>query len=468
MDWLFRLNESLNSLVWGPLMMILLIGSGVLLTVVTKGVQFRRFGFAVRQVLQGGRSLRGEGTISPFEALATSLSATVGVGNIAGVSIAIATGGPGAVFWMVVSGVVGMATKFAEIAIAIEYRQKQGGTPMRGGAKWVRNKFVRVDLSEGGVMRGGAMYVLAERFGMKWLGSLFATFCAFAAFGIGNMTQANTVVTGLADSYGIPPWLSGAVLATLTALVVVGGIRRIAAVVSILVPAMCGLYMACALAVLFTNLDAMGSVLGQILGSAFTGHAAMGGFAGATVRGMMQTGVARGLFSNEAGMGSSPIVHAAAVTDHPVRQASYGIFGVFVDTIVVCNLTAFSVLATGVWTSGSTGAVLIGEAFSKGLPGEWGGQVVTLVICLFGFSTIIGWAFYGETGFIYLFGAGTTMPYRAAWVGAVLVGSFGGLEAVWRISDTMNALMAVLNLVAVIGSIGVLRRLMRDFFNDRG
>ena len=468
MDWLLRLNESLNSFVWGPFMLILLIGSGLSLTVATKGVQFRRFAFAVRQVLRGSRNLRGEGTVSPFEALATSLSATVGVGNIAGVSIAIATGGPGAVFWMVVTGVVGMATKFAEIAVAIEYRQKQGGTPMRGGAKWVRNKFVRVDLSEGGVMRGGAMYVLAERFGMKWLGSLFAAFCAFAAFGIGNMTQANTVVTGLANSYGIPPWLSGSVLATLTALVVVGGIRRIAAVVSVLVPTMCGLYMACALVVLVTNLDALGSVIGLMLSSAFTGHAAVGGFAGATVRGMMQTGVARGLFSNEAGMGSAPIVHAAAVTDHPVRQASYGIFGVFVDTIVVCNLTAFTVLATGVWTSGSTGAVLVSEAFSRGLPGAWGGQIVTLAICLFGFSTIIGWAFYGETGFIYLFGAGTTMPYRIAWVAAVLVGSFGGLEAVWRISDTMNALMAVPNLAAVLGSIGLLRRQMREFFKDRG
>lgn len=466
MDWLFRLNESLNSFVWGPLMLILLMGSGACLTVATKGVQFRRFAFAVRQVLRVGRNLRGEGTVSPFEALATSLSATVGVGNIAGVSIAIATGGPGAVFWMVVSGVVGMATKFAEIAIAIEYRQKQGGTPMRGGAKWVRNSFVRVDLSEGGVMRGGAMYVLAERFGMRWMGSLFAAFCALAAFGIGNMTQANTVVTVLADSYGIPPWLSGGVLATLTALVVVGGIRRIAAVVSVMVPAMCGLYMACSLFVLVTNLDALGSVIGQILSSAFTGHAAMGGFAGATVRGMMQIGVARGLFSNEAGMGSAPIVHAAAVTDHPVRQASYGIFGVFVDTIVVCNLTAFSILATGVWTSGSTGTVLISEAFSRGLPGESGGQFVTLAICLFGFSTIIGWAFYGETGFIYLFGAGTTMPYRIAWVAAVLVGSYGGLEAVWRISDTMNALMAVPNLVAVLGSIGLIQRQIKEFFKD--
>ena len=467
MDWLFRLNESLNALVWGPFMMILLIGSGVFLTVATKGVQFHRFSFAVRQVLRAGRSLRGKGTIRPFEALATSLSATVGVGNIAGVSIAIATGGPGAVFWMLVSGVVGMATKFAEIAVATEYRQQQGGTPMRGGAKWVHNKFVRVDLSEGGVMRGGAMYVLTERFGMKWLGSLFATCCAFAAFGIGNMTQANTVAAALSASYGISPWLSGALLTTLTALVVVGGIRRIASVVSILVPTMCGLYVACALIVLVTNFDTIGSVIAEMLTSAFSGHAAIGGFAGSTVRGMMQTGVARGLFSNEAGMGSSPIVHAAAVTDHPVRQASYGIIGVFVDTIVVCNLTAFTVLATGAWTSGSTGAVLTSEAFSRGLPGEWGGQIVTLAICLFGFSTIIGWAFYGETGFMYLFGAGSTMPYRSAWVAAVLVGSFGRLEALWGISDTMNAMMAVPNLVAVLGSIGLLQRQLREFFNGR-
>ena len=445
MNWILEVNSSVNAIVWGPAMMLLLVGSGVILTVATGGVQFRRFAFAVRQVLGGGARPRGKGTVSPFQALATSLSATVGVGNIAGVSIAIAAGGPGAAFWMVATGVVGMATKFAEIAVALEYREERDG-----------------------VMRGGAMYVLARGFRLRWLGALFASFCGLAAFGIGNMTQANTVATGLRASFGIPEWVSGMVLAGVTALVVLGGIRRIAEVASVLVPAMCAVYLACAAYVLLGHLADLPAIVELVAGSAFTGHAALGGFAGATMRAAMRTGIARGLFSNEAGLGSAPIVHAAAVTDHPVRQASYGIFGVFVDTIMVCSVTSLTVLATGAWTSGRTGAELTGLAFAQGLPGAWGGHVVTVAVALFGFSTIIGWAFYGETGVTYLFGPGALRPYRLAWVAAVFAGAVGGLEAVWSVSDTMNALMAVPNLVAVLGSLPLLRRRMREFFAGRG
>ncbi len=441
MDWLLELNSTVNSIVWGPAMMLLLVGTGVFLTLATGGVQFRRFLFAATQVLRGSGRSGGEGTVSPFQALATSLSATVGVGNIAGVSIAIAAGGPGAAFWMVATGVVGMATKFSEIEVALECRQERGG-----------------------VMRGGAMYVLSQRFGMKWLGVLFAAFCALAAFGIGNMTQANTVATGMRSSYGIPEWASGLVLAGVTALVVLGGIRRIAEVAAVLVPAMCVIYLSCALVVLAMHIGQLPSAVELILRSALTGHAALGGFAGASVRGAMRTGIARGLFSNEAGLGSAPIVHAAAVTDHPVRQACYGIFGVFVDTLVVCTITSLTVLSTGVWSSGRTGAELTSMAFSQGLPGEWGGHVVTVALALFGFSTIIGWAFYGETGITYLFGKDVATPYRLAWVAAVYVGAVGGLEAIWAVSDTMNALMAIPNLVAVLGSVGLLRARMREFF----
>ena len=230
---------------------------------------------------------------------------------------------------------------------------------------------------------------------------------------------------------------------------------------------MCGLYILCALFVLVTHWNELPAVIDLVLRSAFTGQAALGGFAGSTLRSAMQTGIARGLFSNEAGLGSAPIVHAAAVTDHPVRQATYGIFGVFVDTIVVCVLTAGAVLSTGVWKSGSTGAELTSQAFTQGLPGDWGGHMVTIAVALFGFSTIIGWAYYGETGFAYLFGVGTARGYRLAWVAAVYVGAIGGLEAVWAISDTMNALMAVPNLVAVLGSTALLRRRMREFFANR-
>ena len=445
MDWLLDLNSSVNSIVWGTPMIVLLIGSGIFLTIATKGVQFRRFLFAARQVVGGGGTAGGQGTIAPFKALATSLSAAVGVGNIAGVSIAIATGGPGAVFWMFVTGIVGMATNFAEITVALEYREKD----------------------ESGAPRGGAMYVLSKGFRLPWLGVLFAIFCALASFGIGNMTQANTVATVLAP-YGIPHWATGLGLAAVTALVVLGGIRRIADVAAVLVPGMCAIYVAAAVFVLVTHLSALPAAIEMVLHSAFTGHAALGGFVGASVRGAMQTGIARGLFSSEAGLGSSPMVHVAAVTDHPVRQGTYGIFGVFVDTVVVCMLTAGTVISTGLWSSGLTGAELTSQAFTQGLPGEWGGQIVTIAVVLFGFSTIIGWSYYGETGFTYLFGARTNRAYRVAWVAAVFVGAIGGLEAVWSISDTLNALMAVPNLVAVLGSVGLLRRRMSEFFARSG
>ncbi len=445
MNWFLELNSSVNAIVWGLPMVVVLIGSGIFLTLATNGVQFRRFLFAARQVVGKGGHTLGEGSVKPFQALATSLSATVGVGNIAGVSIAIASGGPGAVLWMFLAGVVGMATKFSEIAVALEYRQKD----------------------DTGVMRGGAMYVLSKGFRMPWLGALFAGFCALAAFGIGNMTQANTIAAAMGATYGIPAWVSGLVLAALTGLVVLGGVRRIAEVASVLVPSMCGLYVLACLFVLSANWTALPGVFELIVSSAFTGQAALGGFAGATVRGAMQAGIARALFSNEAGLGSAPIVHAAAVTDHGVRQATYGIFGVFIDTLLVCTLTAATVLSTGVWTSGLTGVEMTSQAFAQGLPGEWGGQMITLALAPFGFSTIIGWAYYGETGFTYLFGARTILPYRLAWVAAVFAGAIGGLEAVWGISDTMNALMAVPNLIAVLGSVGLLRRRMREFFSSQ-
>ena len=272
----------------------------------------------------------------------------------------------------------------------------------------------------------------------------------------------------LRATYGVPDWVTGLVLAALTGLVVLGGIRRIAEVASVLVPVMCGLYIAAALIVLVSNWSALPGVFQLVFSSAFTGQAALGGFAGATVRSAMQSGIARGLFSNEAGLGSAPIVHAAAVTDHPVRQATYGIFGVFVDTLLVCTLTAGTVLSTGAWSSGLTGAELTSHAFTLGLPGDWGGQLIALALAPFAFSTIIGWAYYGETGFTYLFGARTNLPYRLAWVAAVFVGAIGGLEVIWGISDTLNALMAVPNLIAVLGSVGFLRQKMHEFFAEHG
>ena len=443
MESLSSINSMVNSIVWGTPMIMLLLGTGIVLTLVTKGIQFIRFPFAIRQVLGKTESTgASEGTVSSFQALATSLSATVGVGNIAGVSTAIVLGGPGAVLWVFLSGLLGMATKFCEIAVALEYRERD----------------------EHGIMRGGAMYILSKAFNMHWFGIVFAILCSMAAFGIGNMIQANSVADVMSSTFNINPHITGVIMAAITAIVVLGGIRRIAEVATFLVPGMCVLYTISALYILGTNIEQLPAVFSLIISSAFEGQAAVGGFAGATVRSAMQSGIARGLMTNEAGLGSAPIVHAAAVTDHPIRQASYGIIGVFVDTLVVCMLSAFAVLSSGAWTSGSTGAALTAEAFSRSLPGEWGGIMVSIAIMLFAFSTIMGWSYYAETAMTYLFGVRVLLWYRIAWVLVVYLGSVGSLELVWSVSDTMNGLMAVPNLVAVLGSITLLRSQLREFF----
>jgi alanine or glycine:cation symporter, AGCS family len=447
LDLFTAVHDRINALVWGPPMMILLVGSGVLLTFWTRGIQFRKLVFSIREVL--GKLLEkgpGVGTVTPFQALATALASTVGVGNIAGVSTAIVLGGPGAVFWLIVSGIFGMATKFAEIAVALHYREPDAR----------------------GVVRGGAMYVLAKGLGLRWLGSAFALLTALAAFGIGNMVQANSVADALQASFGVPVWITGLVLAGATALVVLGGIGRIAEVTQFLVPLMCAIYLLGAVVVVIRFAGELPAAAALVLESAFTGHAAAGGFAGASVTAAIRYGIARGLFSNEAGLGSAPMVHASAVTDHPVRQACYGIFEVFVDTLVVCVLTAAVVLATGAWQTGATGAALAAKAFELGLPGEWGHMVVSFGVVTFAYSTILGWAHYGETGVTFLWGARAGYVYRFLWVGVVYVGATSHLTLVWSVADSLNGLMAVPNLIGVLGSLALLKRLQRQFFEGGG
>jgi AGCS family alanine or glycine:cation symporter len=446
METIVDFHSRLNAIVWGLPLIIALVGTGIFLTVWTGAIQVRRFGFAMKEVL-GKLRFRGTGTgtVSPFQAVATALASTVGVGNIAGVATAIHLGGPGAMFWLLVSGLFGMCTKFCEIAVAIHYREKD--------AK--------------GVMRGGAMYVLEKGLGLPWLGTIFALLTSVAAFGIGNMVQSNSVTDALRASFGIHPRVSGLILMALVALVVLGGLRRIVHVTEYLVPFMCLAYVGGALVILIRFASEIPGAVALVLDSAFTGHAAVGGFAGATVMQAIRLGVARGLFSNEAGLGSAPIVHSAAVTDHPVRQALYGIFEVFVDTGVVCLMTGMVLLTTGAWELGLTGAALSAKGFEIGLPGVWGHMVVTVGILTFAFSTLIGWSFYGETSAVYLLGERVILPYRLLWVLAVWLGATGSLRLVWDISDTLNGLMAVPNLVAVLGSAGLIRTLVRDFFGER-
>lgn len=443
MQQLLDFHSRLNGLVWGAPLIIALMGTGLFLTLWTGGVQFRRFGFAMREVLGKlwGKG-KGSGTVTPFQAVATALASTVGVGNIAGVATAIHLGGPGSLFWLLVSGLFGMCTKFCEIVVSLHYREQD----------------------EMGVMRGGAMYVLKKGLGLPWLGTIFALLTSIAAFGIGNMVQANSVTDALEASFGIQPRLSGILLMVLVALVVLGGLKRIADVTQFLVPFMCVAYVGGALFVLARFAGAIPHAVGLVIDSAFTGHAAVGGFAGATVAQALRLGVARGLFSNEAGLGSAPIVHSAAVTDHPTRQALYGIFEVFVDTFVVCVMTGLVILSTGAWELGLTGAELSAKGFEIGLPGVWGDAVVTLGVLTFAFSTLIGWSFYGETGAVYLLGDRAVLPYRLLWVVAVWFGATGSLRLIWDVADTLNGLMAVPNLVAVLGSAVVIRKLTREFF----
>jgi AGCS family alanine or glycine:cation symporter len=443
MERLHAFERALNGYVWGGPMIVLLIGTGVLLTLLTGVVQFRRLGFALREVLgkvfSGGE---GSGSVTPFQAVATALASTVGVGNIAGVATAIFMGGPGALFWLWVSGLLGMCTKYAEIVVAMHYREPD----------------------ESGTMRGGAMYTLRKGLGLPWLGAIFALLTSIAAFGIGNMVQANSVAESLKATFGIAPMITGLVMVVLTAVVILGGIKRIGEFTSVLVPFMAVLYLGGGFVVLLTHLDKIPDALRLVFDGAFTGTAATGGFAGSTVMLALRFGIARGLFSNEAGLGSAPMVHAAAQTDHPVRQGMYGIFEVFVDTILICTMTGLVILVTDSWTSGANGAALSARAFETGLPGAWGDIVVTGGILLFSFSTLIGWSYYGETGIVYLLGARAAVPYRLLWLVFIYLGATGSLHVVWDIADTLNGLMALPNLISVLASIPLLLRLQREFF----
>jgi alanine or glycine:cation symporter, AGCS family len=414
------------SLMWGPWLLILLLGTGCWLTFRLKGVQVRLLFYSLRLTFSKERG--GEGDISHFGALMTALAATVGTGNIAGVSVAVALGGPGAIFWMWVTGLVGMATKYCEGFLAVKYRE--------------------VNLK--GEISGGPMYYLEKGLGQKWLAICFAFFGAMAAFGIGNMVQANTTAHALSEFLGISKFFVGGVLMLFTAMVIIGGIKRIAETASYLVPIMVVIYFLGALIVILNNLEQLGSGIAMILKDAFTGAAATGGFVGASLANTIRYGVARGLFSNESGMGSAPIAAAAAKTNHPSKQALVSMAGTFIDTLVVCSLTALTLSSTGVWVSGETGVALTLQAFSSGLPGLWGNLIVTISTVTFAFSTILAWEYYGEKCFEYLFGEKHIFLYRYAWIVFVFVGAQIKLEMVWNFADAMNALMAVPNLIGLI------------------
>jgi len=442
--------ESINSILstasswaWGPVMLILLLGTGVYLTVRLKFLPLRNLFYAF-SLLWKGRKSNQEGDISPFGALMTAMAATVGTGNIAGVAAALFIGGPGAIFWMWITAIVGMATKYSEAVLAVKYRE--------------------VDDEDRHV--GGPMYYIKNGMGEKWkpLAFAFALFGTIAAFGIGNMVQANAVAGAMESAFDIDNQVTGLVLMVLVGLVLFGGIKRIAHTATALVPIMAILYIAFALFILVTHADALPGALTTIVESAFTGSAAAGGFAGASIILAMQFGVARGVFSNEAGMGTAPIAHAAAKTNNPIEQGHIAMLGTFIDTIILCTMTALVIMVTGVWTSGETGSPLTALAFSTGLDSDLGAVVVAIGLAVFAFTTLIGWSYYGERCAEYISGTKVITGYRVLWVIAVFAGAALSdyFNTVLILADVLNALMAIPNLIALLVLAPVIVKLTQD------
>ena len=437
----------INGFAWGVPMLVLILGTGLFLSVGLKFMSIARIPFGFRLLWKGRIPGDDAGEISPFNALMTSLSATIGTGNIAGVATAIFLGGPGAVFWMWMTALVGMATKYAEAVCAVQFREQD----------------------ENGNYVGGPMYYIKNGMGekWKWLATLFAIFAAIAGFGIGNTVQSNSVADALHTNFGLPQVWTGIIIMILVGLVLVGGLQRISTVAGRLAPAMAVLYILASLVVILLNIGALPHAVGLSFTHAFTPTAATGGFAGAAVWAAIRFGVARGVFSNEAGLGSAPIAHAAAKSKGPVSQGLVAMLGTFIDTIIVCSFTAFAIITTGVWTSGETGAALTSAAFNAALPGI-GGPIIALALAVFAFTTILGWSYYCERSLQYLFGLKVIMPFRVLWSVAALVGSVLTLEFVWLLADTLNALMAVPNLIALIVLSPIVFKITKAFFDSRG
>ncbi|MGF1620005.1 MAG: alanine/glycine:cation symporter family protein [Rhodomicrobiaceae bacterium] len=428
LTWLLDLNDRVNDLVWGPPFMALLVGAGLYLTVRMRGFQFTHLGFAWRHSF--GRVLKrsddGEaGAIPSFQAVAAAMAATIGVGNVAGVATALALGGPGAVFWMWMVALVGMATKFAEASLGLKYRH----------------------VAEDGTVSGGAFYYIERGLGWKPLALLYALLAGLASFGIGNMVQANTMAHALETGFSVPSWVTGVTALLLVGAVTLGGIGRIGKAAGSIVPVMAVAYFVAALIVLLLYLPEVPGAFASIVRHAFQPAAAVGGFAGAGVMAAMRFGIARGIFSNEAGLGSASIVHAQA-RNTPGGQGLWGIWEVAIDTLIIGTMTALVILVTGVLPTGATGAELASSAFATALPG-FGGLVVLVALVLFSYTTMLTWCFYGEKSFEYLAGRRAVLPYRLAFLVAIPVGAVGGLQEIWQLADTLNGLMAAPNLIAL-------------------
>lgn len=449
MEWIELINAKINSFVWGPVMLSLLVGTGIYLTVRTGFFQVTK----VKLWMKGtfgllGSKEKSDANITPFQAVTTALAATVGTGNIAGIATAIVSGGPGAVFWMWFSAFFGMMIKYAEVVLAIKFRETNAD----------------------GVHYGGPMYYITKGIGgnfSKLLAILFALFATLASFGIGNMTQSNSIAEALKENFGLNPIVTGIVLTVVVALVIIGGIKRIATVTEKLVPFMAVLYFVSAVIVLVINFSAIPEAFNVIFANAFSMKSVGGGVMGYVIARGMRYGIARGVFSNEAGLGSAPIAHAASNCKNPVQQGLWGIFEVFVDTIIICTLTALVVLTSGIYEGGLNGAALTSAAFTNSL-GSVGGILLSVSLIAFAFSTIIGWSYYGERSLGFLTNNNQIIIklYKLIFSLSILLGATLELNLVWGISDTLNGLMAIPNLIGVLMLSGIVFKLTKDYLKD--
>lgn len=448
MEVISKINSAVNDVVWGPIMLALIIGIGLFLSVKTGFMQFSRFGYVMKNTVMSlfskNQHIKDESGVSPFQAVATAMAGTIGTGSIAGLATAIVSGGPGAIFWMWVSALLGMVTKYAEIVLSLHFREKNTN------GEWV----------------GGPMYYIRNGLGIKWLAVLFAVFAMIACLGTGNATQSNSIAVALDSTLGIKPWITGIVLTVIAAGVILGGMRRIASVNEKLVPFMAVFFVICSVAALFINFDKVPRAFELIFKEAFNFKAAAGGTAGYGIMAAMHYGFSRGVFSNEAGLGSAPIAHAASSTKDPVQQGLWGMFEVFFTTIIICTLSGLVVLTSGLWNTGEyQGAALSIASFDSIIPGV-GAIGVTLSTVFFALSTILGWAYYGEVCIGYLSNKSekAVFIYRCVYVAFVFIGAVGNLELIWSISETMNGLMIVPNLIGVVGLYKIVVKLTKEHF----
>ncbi len=444
MEFLQNLVNSVNGLVWGPPMLVLILGTGLFLMAMLKFMPLARIGTGFALIWRGRTKGDEEtGEISPFQALMTCLAATVGTGNIAGVATAIFLGGPGALFWMWCTALVGMATKYCEVVLAVHYREKDD-----------RGEHV-----------GGPMYAIKNGLGKRWvwLGGAFAIFGGLAGFGIGNMVQVNSMALALEATFSVPLWVTGLVTMLFVGLVILGGIKRIGAVAAALVPFMCVAYVIAGIVVLVVHAAEIPHAFELIFTHAFTPIAATGGFAGAAVMAAIRFGVARGIFSNEAGLGTAGIAQAAGTTQSSVRSGVIGMMGTFIDTIIICSITGLAIICSGVWTGGESGAALSAAAFESAMPGI-GGALLTIALVVFAFTTILGWSYFGEKCWEFMVGTKAIWPFRVIWVLAVPFGAIAQLDFAWLLADTLNGLMAIPNLVSLLLLSPVVAKLTKEYF----